>query len=365
MLAEFERKILREAITLVQKERKAPQPLGLPLEPTWSVLLASNEAVHVRETQHPGDEVDAVTRAWNKVKDRIQADEVALFLTLEPSAFYQRLAPITEAIRHSGIRRVIVGAEDPFLRSKGKGIESLRRQGCDVVLADGEEARECQLFYADYEKAVNRFLPRWTIAWELRNSAEGELPTVQSLESVERLPGFFDITCAEYRNYTNKDFPCAPGSILLLLDSFAGLRTSHPALKKNTRVIEATSTDAALDEDVEKSVEKVLRIPMDGERIDIGKLARQVRDLSAISVISLDGPELWDALITARIADRVLLHVRKPYNVNVSLIALTESDLAMIVGEETLRYRLKNPRLLRQEEGSFWVESEVERLANS
>lgn len=360
MLAEFERKILREAIELVRKERRAPKTLRAPIEPTWTVLLASNEAVHVRETQHPGDEIDAVTRAWEKVKARIQPEEVALYLTLEPNAFYQRIAPVTEAIRRSGIKRVIVGAEDPFLRSKGKGIETLRRQGCTVVLADGEEARECQLFYSDYEKAVNRFLPQWTIAWELFSEDEEKSFQVRPISGGKGIPSFFDVTCAEYRNYNDKDFVCSPDSILVLMDSFAGMRANHPFLKqKETRFIEAIAEEAEVDAGVAERAEALLRIPKDGERIDLGKLARQIRDLSAISVVTLEGAELWHELIRARIADRVLARVHHPYNVNVSLVNLTEAQINLPVGEESIALRLINPGLIKQEDGKYWVEAQV------
>ncbi len=363
MLAEFERKILREAVSTVRKERNAPPALRAIIEPTWTALLASDEAVHVCETQHPGDDMDAVTRAWNKVKSRVRPEEATLYLTLEPNAFYQRIAPITEAIRHAGIKRVIVGAEDPFLRSKGKGIETLRRQGCTVVLADGEEARSCQLFYADYEKAVNHFLPQWSIAWELHSKDEEKSFQIKPVSRGRGIPSFFDITCADYHNGNDKNFLRSPGSILLLMDTFASLHKGHLALmKKELRLIEAISTDAKLDEKMAERAEAVLRVPKDGKRIDLGKLARQVRDLSAISVVSLEGPDLWYELIRAKIVDRVLVRVHHPYNVNVSLVNLTEAKMELPLDGAPVGVKLINPGLVQLEEERYWVEAEVSKV---
>lgn len=366
VLAEFERKILREAIAFVQDARKPPQALQQILEPTWSVFLAANEVVHVREVQYPGDATDAVTRAWDKVKSRIQPDEVTLYLSIEPTSLYQRIAPVTEAIRKSQIKRIIVGTEDPFLRNKGKGIANLQRQGCSVLLADGEEARSCQLFYADYAKAMNQFLPQWTVAWELHPSSEAKVYNVQAVGNVQQIPGYFDVTCIEHQRQGNQKFGVFPRSLLLYLDPSGALQSSHPLFSvQELRLLYGANESAISRNDFSEKIERTLPLALNQERIDLGKVARSLRDLGLLSVITLEGIPLWSALVSAGISDRLLAKVCEPYNLNVSLVRLTESRLWLDPHDDSAQFRMRNPRLLQQGQDHFWVEAEIVRVTGA
>ena len=52
-----------------------------------------------------------------------------LYVTLEPCCHYGKTPPCTEAILDSGIRRVVIGSDDPNPLVAGKGIDLLRAQG--------------------------------------------------------------------------------------------------------------------------------------------------------------------------------------------------------------------------------------------
>lgn len=55
-----------------------------------------------------------------------------LYVTLEPCAHRGRTPPCTDAIIDSGLRRVVVGVEDPDPLVAGRGIASLREAGLEV-----------------------------------------------------------------------------------------------------------------------------------------------------------------------------------------------------------------------------------------
>lgn len=64
-----------------------------------------------------------------------------LYVTLEPCCHHGRQPPCTEAILEAGIRRVVVGSEDPNPLVAGKGIDILRRAG--VIVETGVLREEC------------------------------------------------------------------------------------------------------------------------------------------------------------------------------------------------------------------------------
>ena len=65
------------------------------------------------------------------------AELATLYVTLEPCAHQGRTPPCTEAIIASGVRRVVVGVEDPDPRVAGRGIATLRQAGIEVEVGVG------------------------------------------------------------------------------------------------------------------------------------------------------------------------------------------------------------------------------------
>ena len=71
------------------------------------------------------------------------AQGATLFTTLEPCCHLGRTPPCVDAIVTAGIRRVVVGVEDPDSRVRGEGIRRLRAAGVEVEVGVCEdEVRE-------------------------------------------------------------------------------------------------------------------------------------------------------------------------------------------------------------------------------
>jgi diaminohydroxyphosphoribosylaminopyrimidine deaminase/5-amino-6-(5-phosphoribosylamino)uracil reductase len=68
-----------------------------------------------------------------------------LYVTLEPCSHTGRTGPCVDAIIAAGVRRVVVGIEDPDPRVAGSGIARLREAGLEVKLGAQEDQVRAQL----------------------------------------------------------------------------------------------------------------------------------------------------------------------------------------------------------------------------
>lgn len=74
-------------------------------------------------------EVNAIGSVVNP-RDCVGAE---LFVNLEPCCHFGKTPPCTDLIIKSGIKRVVISNKDPFVKVQGKGIETLKKAGIEVV----------------------------------------------------------------------------------------------------------------------------------------------------------------------------------------------------------------------------------------
>jgi diaminohydroxyphosphoribosylaminopyrimidine deaminase/5-amino-6-(5-phosphoribosylamino)uracil reductase len=75
-----------------------------------------------------------------------------LYVSLEPCCHEGKTPPCTEAILQSGIKRVVVGSDDPTEKAAGRGLGILRDEDVEVVIADGELAAGARLLNQAFRK---------------------------------------------------------------------------------------------------------------------------------------------------------------------------------------------------------------------
>jgi pyrimidine deaminase RibD-like protein len=147
-----DRILLTRACEVAEAAKHAPERLSDRVEPSWVALLAVGTKEIASAIFVGGDNQDAV-QALIAGGD---PENSTLYLTLEPKAGFERLPPVTESIRHLGIKRVVIGTLDPSQKFRGEGAATLERMGVEVVLADGEEARRAQTLLDDYSKWLHK-----------------------------------------------------------------------------------------------------------------------------------------------------------------------------------------------------------------
>jgi len=78
--------------------------------------------------------------------------DATLYVSLEPCCHEGKTPPCTDAILQAGIKRVVVGSDDPTEKASGRGLGILRDEGVEVVLADGELAARARLLNQAFRK---------------------------------------------------------------------------------------------------------------------------------------------------------------------------------------------------------------------
>src|SRR4030043_1021329 len=128
-------KWMRRVLRLAEKGRGKTSP-----NPMVGAILAKDDKL-VGEGYHakPGEahaEIVALQRAREEARGAI------LYLNLEPCTHYGKTPPCAPQVIEAGVKRVVIGMEDPNPLVKGKGIEILRKAGLNVEV--GILEKECR-----------------------------------------------------------------------------------------------------------------------------------------------------------------------------------------------------------------------------
>ncbi len=148
---------MRQAITLARPTRPHPNPRvgAVVLGPDGELVGAG---VH-GGPGHPHAEVVALQQAGRS------AAGGTMVVTLEPCAHDGRTPPCVQALLGAGVRRVVVGAEDPDPRVSGKGIAALAQRGVELVIGVlSEEAQDLDPGYFHHRRTGR---PRVTLKMAL------------------------------------------------------------------------------------------------------------------------------------------------------------------------------------------------------
>ncbi|MCD8479475.1 MAG: bifunctional diaminohydroxyphosphoribosylaminopyrimidine deaminase/5-amino-6-(5-phosphoribosylamino)uracil reductase RibD [Candidatus Cloacimonetes bacterium] len=144
-----------------------------------AIIVKDGKILAKGRTQSYGSdhaEVDALIKAGAEAKG------ASMYVTLEPCCHYGKTPPCTKAIIKAGIRKVIIGIEDPNPLVAGKGIEELRTAGIEVVEGILSEAIRTQneAFLCHIQKQ------RPFVIWKAALSLDGKFAAMMAALSGSR-----------------------------------------------------------------------------------------------------------------------------------------------------------------------------------
>jgi len=141
---------MKRALRLAEKGkgRTSPNPMvGAVLVKDDKVI---GEGYHTKAGEEHA-EIVALRQAGAEAKG------ATLYLNLEPCNHYGKTPPCAPVVIEAGVKRVVVGMEDPNPLVKGKGIENLRKSGIDVEV--GILENECRRLNEAFCKYISKKEP--------------------------------------------------------------------------------------------------------------------------------------------------------------------------------------------------------------
>lgn len=250
-----------------------------------------------------------------------QAKNATLYLNLEPCCHFGKTPPCTESIIAAGIQRVVFSIYDPDERVRGKGSETLRRAGVEVVSGvRAGEALELNLGYVHNKitgktfitlklaSTLNGYLSvegrRWLtdkgsrkVVHRFRNESEAIAVGIGTIESDEpRLD----------RRLWGKGLP---PPVRMVFDTNLRFSPHYGWLRNGERVMLFCGEGAPVER-VARLAEagaEVIRLPLGEGGIDLESWREKISKRGIISVLVEGGGRVATSLLARGLFDRLIV----------------------------------------------------------
>lgn len=142
----------------------AKQGLGntFPNPLVGSVVVYDGEVIGTGWHQKAG-EAHAEVLSIRSVSNKSLLADSTLYVNLEPCSHHGKTPPCTDFIIQSGIRHVVVGMQDPFVKVNGRGIQKLRHAGVHVDV--GIEFAACRELNKRFVTTIEKKRPYIILKW--------------------------------------------------------------------------------------------------------------------------------------------------------------------------------------------------------
>ena len=244
-----------------------------------------------------------------------------LYVTLEPCSHYGRTGPCAKAVVASGIRRVVIGMQDPNPLVSGKGIAILKSAGIEVSCGILEQ--ECRHLNEAFLKWVTTGLP--FVALKTAMTLDGKIASVTgrsqwitneaSRRKVHELRDRYDGILAGIGTVLADDpslttrLPDGTGKnpVRIIADSMARTPLNARIIQDKQAPTIIAVTEQAPEERVtalQGQGAQIIRAGK-GPKVDLLRLMKQLGEREIISVFVEGGGSVNFSLLREHLVDRV------------------------------------------------------------
>lgn len=151
---------MRRCIQLAKNGRQTTEPNPM----VGAVIVHEDriigEGYHIRPGG-PHAEVNAFASV--RPEDEHLLPQSTIYVSLEPCSHWGKTPPCAELLIQKGVKRCVVGCQDPFAKVQGRGIKMLREAGIEVVVGVLEE--ECLHLNDHFITFHSKHRPFTTLKW--------------------------------------------------------------------------------------------------------------------------------------------------------------------------------------------------------
>ncbi len=253
---------------------------------------------------------------------RQEAKGATLYVNLEPCTHYGKTPPCAPRVIESGVRRVVVGTEDPNPLVKGKGIESLIRSGVTVQV--GVLEKECQRLNEAFFKYIVTKEPY--VILKSASTLDGRISTRTrdskwitgevSRRFVHRLRNAVDGVLVGIETILN-DNPLLTSRIRggrdpyrIILDSRLRIPEDAKVFGESPSRVIIGTTEAGAGEKMNRLKKKgvqILVLPAKQERVDLKACLKKLGEMEIVTLLVEGGSEINGSFFDARLLDKFCL----------------------------------------------------------
>jgi diaminohydroxyphosphoribosylaminopyrimidine deaminase/5-amino-6-(5-phosphoribosylamino)uracil reductase len=273
------------------------------------------QGYHARAGE-PHAEIVAIKNAAEKAKG------ATLYLNLEPCTHYGKTPPCVPAVIEAGVRKVVVGIEDPNPLVKGRGVVLLKQAGVDVKI--GILERECYRLNEAFCKYIVKHEP--FIILKVAATLDGKLATREgesqwitgetSRRFVHRLRDQVDGVVVGIGTVL-KDDPMLTARIRGGRDPYRIVFDSRLRIPENSKLIDRSpsktivaTTEMASRDKIERLQKKGVRIIISDSKsgkVDLKSSLIELGEMGMMSLLVEGGGQINGSFLDQGLIDKIFL----------------------------------------------------------
>ncbi|WP_256376426.1 bifunctional diaminohydroxyphosphoribosylaminopyrimidine deaminase/5-amino-6-(5-phosphoribosylamino)uracil reductase RibD [Uliginosibacterium sp. TH139] len=250
------------------------------------------------------------------------ANGATAYVTLEPCSHFGRTPPCAQALINSGVRHVVCAMQDPNPLVAGRGLQGLREAGIETRcgLFENQARQLNEGFVARMERGRPWLRIKSAASLDGRTAlANGVSQWITSPEA--RLDGQhwrarscailtgIGTVLADAPRLTVRDIELVRQPLRIIVDSQLRCPPDAAVLADGRALIVTCCADVTRHDDFTSQGVEVLQLPGADNQVDLSALLRELGRRGINEVITEAGAQLNGALITAGLADALLLYL--------------------------------------------------------
>jgi diaminohydroxyphosphoribosylaminopyrimidine deaminase/5-amino-6-(5-phosphoribosylamino)uracil reductase len=315
LMARDDEQWMKRAIRLAEKGRGRTSPNPMVGAVLVKKGIVVGEGYHAR-----AGEAHAEIIALRKAREEARGS--TLYINLEPCTHYGRTPPCVPVIIEAGVRRVVIGIEDPNPLIKAKGLESLAKAGLEVKV--GILEKECRRLNEAFYKYILKREP--FVILKAAATLDGKIATRDgeskwisgetSRRFVHRLRDQVDGVVVGIDTVLQDD-PMLTARVKGGRDPFRIVLDSRLRIPEEAKVIKAdpskaiiaTTELAARDrrQRLEKMGAQILVLDSEHERVSLKPLLSKLVEMGMMSLLLEGGSQINGSFLDEGLIDKFLL----------------------------------------------------------